>query len=289
MLYFSFIIPHKNTPALLQKCLDSIPHRDDVEIIVVDDNSDESKVDFEHFPGLDDPIVKIIFDKKGGGCAHATNIAMDNAKGKWIIRADADDFFCDDIEIAMNEYLKSDYDIIYFKGRSVNLPDFSPSYRADTNNMAIDQATHNHDYRYLFSNSCPWCKFYNRAFIEKHNLRLHEVRWSTEVTFCAQIACLTNNYCASPLTIYCVTDSAGTMVKDASLECRIVRFQEDCSAVKILRPLVGHFEFLHFWMFRTWFNIYEINKIEAIKRIPQALWAGHMDFVKQAFNAKFKS
>ena len=36
---FSIIIPHKNIPSLLQRCLDSIPKRDDVQIIVVDDNS----------------------------------------------------------------------------------------------------------------------------------------------------------------------------------------------------------------------------------------------------------
>ena len=100
---FSFIIPHKNTPDLLQKCLDSIPRRDDVQIIVVDDNSDPEKVDFDHFPGLEDSMVEVVFDKKGGGCAYATNIALDHAVGKWVVRADADDFFCPDIAVAMDE------------------------------------------------------------------------------------------------------------------------------------------------------------------------------------------
>lgn len=40
---YSFIIPHKNCPELLQRCVDSIPERDDVQVIVVDDNSDEEK------------------------------------------------------------------------------------------------------------------------------------------------------------------------------------------------------------------------------------------------------
>ena len=112
---FSFIIPHKNTPDLLQKCLDSIPHRKDVEIIVVDDNSDPTKVDFEHFPGLNDACVKVIFDKDGGGCSHATNIALNNATGKWIVRGDADDFFEPDIVKAMDEYADSNYDIIFLR------------------------------------------------------------------------------------------------------------------------------------------------------------------------------
>ena len=46
MINYSIIIPHKNIPNLLQRCLDSIPNREDVQIIVVDDNSDPNIVDF---------------------------------------------------------------------------------------------------------------------------------------------------------------------------------------------------------------------------------------------------
>ena len=37
----SIIIPHKNIPKLLERCLNSIPEREDIQIIIVDDNSDE--------------------------------------------------------------------------------------------------------------------------------------------------------------------------------------------------------------------------------------------------------
>jgi glycosyltransferase involved in cell wall biosynthesis len=43
MINYSFIIPHHNSPKLLERCLNSIPQRDDIEIIVVDDNSDKEK------------------------------------------------------------------------------------------------------------------------------------------------------------------------------------------------------------------------------------------------------
>lgn len=36
---YSFIIPHHNSPDLLNRYLKSIPQREDIEIIVVDDNS----------------------------------------------------------------------------------------------------------------------------------------------------------------------------------------------------------------------------------------------------------
>ncbi|MBQ7268447.1 MAG: glycosyltransferase family 2 protein [Bacteroidales bacterium] len=282
---FSFIIPHKNTPDLLQKCLDSIPHRKDVEIIVVDDNSDPTKVDFEHFPGLNDACVKVIFDKDGGGCSHATNIALNNATGKWIVRGDADDFFEPDIVKAMDEYADSNYDIIFFKASSINLLNNSPAERGDTNNNFVDEAIKTGDFTHLFCNSCPWAKFYKRAFIETHNLRFHEVKWSTEVLFQAQYALLAKSYCASPLVIYCVTSMPGTMISNNSLECRIVRFEEDSAAIKLYRKRFKDLEFVSYWHFRTWFNIYKTNKWAAIKKLPQALNSAGFLFVKQVIRA----
>lgn len=64
MYTYTIIIPHRNIPKLLQRCLDSIPHRDDLHIIVVDDNSDPDKVDFEHFPGYDRNDVELNLLKK---------------------------------------------------------------------------------------------------------------------------------------------------------------------------------------------------------------------------------
>lgn len=72
-LNYSLIIPHKNIPNLLKRCLDSIPQRDDMEIILVDDNSDPNIVDFEHFPGKTRQGVRLIFDKQGGGAGRARN------------------------------------------------------------------------------------------------------------------------------------------------------------------------------------------------------------------------
>jgi glycosyltransferase involved in cell wall biosynthesis len=37
----SIIVPHKNKLKLLERCLNSIPERDDIEVIIVDDNSEE--------------------------------------------------------------------------------------------------------------------------------------------------------------------------------------------------------------------------------------------------------
>ena len=80
---YSIIIPHHNQPALLQRLLDSIPMRSDLEIVIVDDNSDTAIVDFSHFPGLDRSDVRVIFDKKGGYGGYARNLALAEGGGNW--------------------------------------------------------------------------------------------------------------------------------------------------------------------------------------------------------------
>ena len=55
---FSIIIPTKNILDLLQRCLESIPQRSDIEIIVVDDNSDREIVDVKNYPGTNNQQVK---------------------------------------------------------------------------------------------------------------------------------------------------------------------------------------------------------------------------------------
>ena len=64
---YSIIIPHKNIPQLLQRCLDSIPIRDDVQVIVVDDNSDTDKVNFDNFPKWKGKNYEYYLTKEGKG------------------------------------------------------------------------------------------------------------------------------------------------------------------------------------------------------------------------------
>ena len=105
---YTFIIPHKNIPELLKRCLDSIPRREDIQIIVVDDNSDPDKVDFEHFPGLNEPCVEVYFTKEGKGAGYARNIGLKYARGKWLLFADADDYFLSNVLDVVDEYIFED-------------------------------------------------------------------------------------------------------------------------------------------------------------------------------------
>lgn len=66
---YSIIIPHYNIPELLERCLKSIPQRDDVQVIIVDDYSDAESVSIiknELQPKFSN-FQFVYKDKNGGG------------------------------------------------------------------------------------------------------------------------------------------------------------------------------------------------------------------------------
>ena len=115
MINYSIIIPHKNIPDLLLRCLDSIPRRDDIQIIIVDDNSNPQKVDFENFPGLGDPCVEVYFTKEGKGAGYARNVGLKYAKGKWLFFADSDDTYTSSFSKFLTDSKDLVADVVYFK------------------------------------------------------------------------------------------------------------------------------------------------------------------------------
>lgn len=114
MIRYSFLIPFWNLETwMLQRMLDSIPHREDVEILLLDNASDE--VDKEHFPGLNDPNTRVIFQTERKSVGYCRNWLIEQAQGEWIIFADADDvFFTAELERLMDMKETDSYDLIYW-------------------------------------------------------------------------------------------------------------------------------------------------------------------------------
>lgn len=283
---FSFIIPHKNTPNLLQKCLDSIPRREDVQVIVVDDNSDDNKVDFKHFPGVDDPNVEVYFTKEGRGAGYAKNVGLRHAIGKWITLCGADDYYDSCLSEAMDLYVNSDYDVIIFKGKSFFL-DGSISNRGDGHNALVDKAIETGDNVPCLLESADARKFYRREMLASKGIYFNEVRWGNDVVFSAKVAVACKKCLVSDLPIYCVTESAGNLTKATSLESQICRLRQEIEEVRITKVRYSNYSFIYYWLFRCWFSVYKKDKYQALKMLPSTIAAGGFPFLKEMLNAKF--
>lgn len=213
---FSIIIPHHDIPNLLQRCLDSIPDVPEVQVIVVDDNSSPQKVDFEHFPGLNRKHTLCIFDKEGGGAGHARNIGLGHADGKWLVFADADDFFTKNAFNILESHKDDPYDILLFKSNSVNSEDLSPSNRHLNLNNAIDdvQAGNMTVKEAILSKPVPWCKMFRRNHIQQKNIWFDETMAANDQMFVYKATCWSRDDAVAVFdeTLYTVTTRKGSLM-----------------------------------------------------------------------------
>ncbi len=116
MIKVSVVIPVYNQEELVIKAVDSIPKRDDIEIIVINDASTDKtwenliKYRNEH-PQLFNLILLDNEENKGVG--YTVNRGYDNAKGEYIVVLGSDDYFyTEKFEEIMNEL--DGTDLIYF-------------------------------------------------------------------------------------------------------------------------------------------------------------------------------
>lgn len=240
MIRFSFIIPHKNTPALLQRCLNSIPRRNDVQIIVVDDDSDIDVVDFNHFPGLQDPDVEVYFTKEGRGAGYARNAALKHAVGEWILFADADDyFFTNNLNILLDSLSELDSSLIDDCGTKCDIVTFGSKYVYTDGQIRWLGFEPNNDMSVMSSKPSfvfdtnvsllykvlvmPWAKMVRRSFLEQNKIQFEEVRWGNDEIYSTLVAMHTSCFSVAQLPIYCHERLKGSLVENndvAMYKCR---------------------------------------------------------------------
>ena len=205
-LNFSIIIPHKNVPELLERLIKSIPMRDDLEIIVVDDHSDASVI--EQLKCIDRKNLSLIFSQEGNGAGYARNCALPVVKGKWVLFADADDFFNSEFDDFLDAYVNSEADIVYFNANSVDSESYKPSNRADHLHKFIDDYFKDNEHgelimRYLFTE--PWCKMVKRELIESHHIKFEETSIRNDVRYSYLVGHYAKGIVVDNRQLYCVT------------------------------------------------------------------------------------
>ena len=221
---FTIIIPHRNIPLLLERLINSIPVRDDLEIIIADDHSSPDIVDFDHFPGEGRPNLTVQYYKENHGAGYVRNRALPLAKGKWIIQADADDFFNDGFNDFLNDYLDSSADVVYFNANSIDNVTLESTNRVDHlhgffDSYHKDPVRGELEMRYLFSE--PWCKMVKRSLIEEHGIDFFETIKCHDVKYSYLVGHYANQVIIDDRQLYCVIYRVGSACQNISLEAHL--------------------------------------------------------------------
>lgn len=224
MYNFSIIIPHYNIPNLLRRCLRSIPERNDIQVIVVDDQSDDRDEYQNTIPELHANNVEfyVVDEKRGAG--HARNIGLKYAKGKWLIFADADDFFSDEFDEILNEYVDASEDIIYFNTQSCYSDDISVTY-GRSYDILFKEYGKTGDRRWL--SVCypqPWGKIVSHRLVVENNINFQETIANNDLLFSIKTGTLATNIQVVDKSLYWYTFRKGSLTNDTKEEPLIKLF-----------------------------------------------------------------
>lgn len=114
----SVIVPVYNQEKLVIKAINSVPIRDDVEIIVIDDHSTDNTYEnvkkyAERFP---DRKIKLVRNTENRGVGYTVNRGYDMATGEYMVLLGSDDYLYTDVFNEVTEQLDGT-DLVYFNLR----------------------------------------------------------------------------------------------------------------------------------------------------------------------------
>lgn len=218
---YSITITHFNAPEMLARMLSSIPERDDIQIIVVDDCSKEENK--EAIKKLQHKNLDIVFTPENRGAGYERNVGFERVKGKWLIACDCDDLFANGAFDVLDKYVTSDYDYICYcvtcldeqlrpTGHQLRADNAVRNYIADRNNKE------NVKY-FKFHNGEPWNKMVSVKFLRDNNIRWEDSRINVDVLFGYQVSLKAKNFIAIPDELYhFVGDNNSITRKKRSIE-----------------------------------------------------------------------
>lgn len=112
---FTIAVMIYNIERFLPMCVDSIiaQNGDDIEILLIDDGSTDSSGKICDDYAKKDSRIRVIH-QNNAGVAAARNVAIDEAKGKWLIQVDGDDVLLPNTIEYGREYFNDDSDLLQF-------------------------------------------------------------------------------------------------------------------------------------------------------------------------------
>lgn len=180
----SVIVPVYNAGKYLKRCLDSLTGQTlkDIEIICVNDGSDDNSPDILRSYAAHDERIKIIsFEKMGpGGCRNA---AVDAAEGEYVCFVDADDFIdLDACETAYGKIKAENAEVLSFNALEISKTGIRRIiYFGGRSEKTINWKDLNEN---IFSSPFhSWHFLFKRDFLRANAVYFADVYWCEDVPF----------------------------------------------------------------------------------------------------------
>lgn len=212
---YSIVIPHYNSADYLKRMLASIPERDDIQIIVVDDGSKEKEKQKLSF--LKHANLQIVYSPQNYGGGTERNVGFEKVEGKWFIGCDADDFFSEGAFDILDKYTDSDIDYLCFCIKVIE----DKTLKRMVCPIKSDESVRNYLkcrnrkslINFKFRNFEPWNKMISVDFMKRENICWEKCRINIDVMFGLQIGLRAKKFFAIPDELYNLVFTEGSITR----------------------------------------------------------------------------
>lgn len=163
----SIMICNYNDSWCIENALNSIPKRNDIQIIIVDDcSTDNSDTVIRNYI-QNNPVFnyKYIKNNKNIGLGLSRKVASEFIEGEYFTVLDCDDFYyTNELNNIIDNYLNKNHDIVYFNLERVE---------------SLPVAANSYNYRRYSGHN----KIFKTQFVKNSNLQWHNLRRGSDLDF----------------------------------------------------------------------------------------------------------
>ncbi len=227
---FSVIIPHYNSHGKLVRLLESIPVREDIEIIVVDDQSTDNTIEL--------CINNVLFSRVlfcsaitkvfAGG---ARNIGISYSQGEYLLFADSDDYFSDGAFQVFDQHCNNNIDLIIFMCESF----IESTGKRGTRDYSRNQVNKLNRLNAALSSIPPWAKLIRRDLVINGGVYFSEVIAANDVVFSVKSAFIAKSIKVVNQVVYMYSENPDSLCGSLSLEKAFSRIYEQQKRLKIAK------------------------------------------------------
>ncbi len=240
MINLSIIIPHYNSSKLLEKLLSTIPVLNEIEVIVIDDCSDELELlQIKELYKNTKYKFTLLESSSNQGAGLCRNIGLKMARGKWILFADSDDYFIKNFYNIVSPYFSTNNDVIFFMPASIYIDNGEV---ADRHEKLVDRLNrylknpkkkNELDVRYRFE--VPWSKLISKDLIVKNKIIFEEVVASNDLMFSTAVGYYMSSFSISTDIIYVSVRNHYSLTINRSEKIYDIRFKEKVKYFNFLK------------------------------------------------------
>lgn len=225
----SIIVPVYNAESTLHRCIESILRQSctDFELLLVNDGSRDSSGAICNEYAAKDTRIRV-FHKENGGVSAARNLALEEARGKYLQFLDSDDWAAPDATLLLLRAAEE-------HGADMVISDF---YRVVGERVSVkgdieeDRVFGREEYaEHMMANPADfyygvlWNKLYRRDIVQTHRIRMdEEISWCEDFLFNLEYIRCAKRFYALNVPIYYYVKTKGSLASQISLS-KIVRMK----------------------------------------------------------------